>query len=131
MRASYCVYTSRDQPHLAVSGHTLSILPFSAPPERGAKSQRPSRNADVATQVANHPPKGQNRRVFEPGQTVRVNLSGLRVKDVTFQSAVTDAVGNIIRQTSQEPPMYLVRLLFSFRGVNEVEVPPERIKAAA
>ncbi len=95
------------------------------------RSAGPSRNADVATRVANHPPKGQNRRVFEPGQTVRVNLSGLRVKDVTFQSAVTDAVGNIIRQTSQEPPMYLVRLLFSFRGVNEVEVPPERIKAAA
>ena len=81
-------------------------------------------------QVANPRLKGENQRVFEPGQTVRVNLSGLRVKDVTFQSAVTDAVGNIVRQTSQEPPMYLVRLLFSFRGVNEVEVPPERIKAA-
>lgn len=69
--------------------------------------------------------------VFQPGQTVRVNLAGLRVKNVTFQAAVTDAVGNVVRQTSENPPMYLVRLLFSFRGVDEVEVPADRIKAAS
>ena len=68
--------------------------------------------------------------MLEPGQTVRVNLAGLRVGKVTFQAAVTDAVGNIVRQTSEDPPMYLVRLLFSFRGVSEVEVPADRIKAA-
>ena len=68
--------------------------------------------------------------MLEPGQTVRVNLAGLRVGKVTFQAAVTDAVGNIVRQTSEDPPMYIVRLLFSFRGVNEVEVPADRIKAA-
>jgi hypothetical protein len=69
--------------------------------------------------------------VFQPGQPVRVNLAGLRVKSVTFQAAVTDAVGHIVRQTSEDPPVYLVRLLFSFRGVDEVEVPAERIKAAS
>jgi hypothetical protein len=69
--------------------------------------------------------------VFRPGQTVRVNLAGLRVGKVTFQAAVTDAVGNIVRQTVADPPAYLVRLLFSFRGVDEVEVSAERIKAAA
>lgn len=40
-----------------------------------------------------------------------------------FQAAVTDAVGHIVKQTSDQPPKYLVKLLFSFRGVTEVEVP--------
>lgn len=68
--------------------------------------------------------------MFQPGQSVRVNLAGMRVNKVTFQAAVTDAVGHIVRQVSEQPPVYLVRLLFSFRGVNEVEVPEERIKAS-
>jgi hypothetical protein len=46
-----------------------------------------------------------------------------------FQAAVTDAVGHIVKQTSEQPPKYLVKLLFSFRGVNEVEVPADRIHA--
>jgi hypothetical protein len=49
---------------------------------------------------------------------------------VLFHAAVTDAVANIVKQTSEDPPKYLVKLLFSFRGVSEVEVPAERIKAA-
>ena len=64
---------------------------------------------------------------FKPGQPVRVNLAGMQVEGVMFQAAVTDAVGNIIKQTSEEPPKYLVRLLFSFRGISEVEVPADRI----
>jgi hypothetical protein len=67
--------------------------------------------------------------MFRPGQTVRVNLAGMEVGGVVFHAAVTDAVGTIVRQTQENPPRYLVRLLFSFRGVNEVEVPAERIKA--
>ena len=66
--------------------------------------------------------------MFAPGQSVRVNLAGIRVKNVTFQAAVTDAVGTIVRQVSDNPSVYLVRLLFSFRGVDEVEVPEDRIK---
>ena len=69
--------------------------------------------------------------MFQPGQTVRVNLAGLRVKNVTFQAAVTDAVGNVVKQTSENPPMYLVRLLFSFRGVDEVEISADRMKAVS
>ena len=65
---------------------------------------------------------------FKPGQLVRVNLAGMQVESVTFQAAVTDAVGNIVKQTSEDPPKYLVRLLFSFRGINEVEVPVDRIR---
>jgi hypothetical protein len=67
---------------------------------------------------------------FQPGQTVRVNLAGLQVQGVLFHAAVTDAVGQIIRQTSEQPPMLLVKLLFSFKGVSEVEVPADRVRAA-
>ena len=65
---------------------------------------------------------------LKPGQLVRGNLAGMQVESVTFQAAVTDAVGNIVKQTSEDPPKYLVRLLFSFRGINEVEVPVDRIR---
>ncbi len=68
--------------------------------------------------------------MFKPGQLVRVNLAGLQVQDVLFHAAVTDAVGNIVKQTSEDPPKFLVKLLFSFKGVNEVEVPAERIKGS-
>jgi hypothetical protein len=47
---------------------------------------------------------------FKPGQSVRVNLAGMQVEGVMFQAAVTDAVGNVIKQTSEDPPKYLVRL---------------------
>jgi hypothetical protein len=53
----------------------------------------------------------------------------MQVGSVTFHAAVTDAVGTILHQVSEEPPKYLVRLLFSFRGVDEVEVPETRIVA--
>jgi hypothetical protein len=66
-------------------------------------------------------------RMFQPGQVVRVNLAGLQAEGVMFQAAVTDAIGHIVKQTSEQPPKYLVKLLFSFRGVSEVEVPAERI----
>ncbi len=66
--------------------------------------------------------------MLEPGQRVRVNLAGMQVGTVMFHAAVTDAVATIIRQTSDAPPRYLVKLMFSFRGVEEVEVPAERIK---
>ena len=67
--------------------------------------------------------------VLQPGQLVRVNLAGLQAEGVMFQAAVTDAVGHIVKQTSEQPPKYLVKLLFSFRGVTEVEVPADRIHA--
>lgn len=67
--------------------------------------------------------------MFQPGQLVSVNLAGLQAEGVMFQAAVTDAVAHIVNQTSEQPPKYLVRLLFSFRGVTEVEVPADRIHA--
>jgi hypothetical protein len=65
--------------------------------------------------------------MFQPGQVVRVNLAGLQAEGVMFQAAVTDAVGHIVKQTSEQPPKYLVKLFFSFRGVSDVEVPADRI----
>ena len=64
-----------------------------------------------------------------PGQAVRVNLAGLQAGSVLFHAAVTAAVGHVVRQTSEDPSKYLVKLLFSFRGVTEVEVPEDRITA--
>ena len=66
--------------------------------------------------------------MLQPGQRVRVNLAGMQVGPVLFHAAVTDAVGTILKQTSENPPKYLVKLLFSFKGVDEVEVTEERIK---
>jgi hypothetical protein len=68
-------------------------------------------------------------RMLHPGQHVRVNLAGMQVGSVIFHAAVTDAVGTIVRQVSEDPPKYSVKLLFSFRGVDEVEVPETRIVA--
>jgi hypothetical protein len=65
--------------------------------------------------------------MFQPGESVRVNLAGVQVGSVIFHAAVTDAVGTIVRRTSENPSRYLVKLLFSFRGVDEVEVVEERI----
>jgi hypothetical protein len=65
--------------------------------------------------------------MFQAGQLVRVNLAGLQAEGVMFQAAVTDALGHIVKQTSEQPLTYLVKLLFSVRGVREVEVPADRI----
>ena len=67
---------------------------------------------------------------LQPGRAVRVNLAGLQAGGVLFHAAVTAAVGHVVRQTSENPPQYLIKLLFSFRGVTEVEVPEDRITAA-
>lgn len=66
---------------------------------------------------------------FQLGQSVRVNLEGIQVGSVLFHAAVNAAVGNVVRQTSEAPPKYLIKLLFSFRGVSEVEVTEDRISA--
>jgi hypothetical protein len=72
--------------------------------------------------------------MFANGQMVRVNLAGLQVGSVLFHAAVTDAVGHIVRETvpqsADAPAKFLVKLIFSFKGVSEVEVPADRIRAA-
>ena len=66
--------------------------------------------------------------MFQPNQRVKVDLSGMTVKGVSFSQNVKEAVAMVIQQISAQPPVYLVELLFSFKGVNRVEVPEERIQ---
>ena len=68
--------------------------------------------------------------MLHPDQRVKVNLSGMVVQGVSFSQNVREALGTIVRQTSADPPVYLVELLFSFKGVKRVEVPEERILPA-
>jgi hypothetical protein len=68
--------------------------------------------------------------MFDPGQRVKVDLSGMVVQGVSFSQNVREALGTIVRQTSPEPSVYLVELLFSFKGVKRVEVPEERVHPA-
>jgi len=66
--------------------------------------------------------------VFQPGQRVKVDLSGLVVKGVAFSQNVREAPATVVQQTSAEPPVFLVELLFSFKGVKRVDVPQERMR---
>ena len=65
-----------------------------------------------------------------PNQRVRVNLAGLMIQGVTFHAAVTDALATVVRKTNEDPPTYLVDLLFSFKGLKQIEVPEDRIRPA-
>lgn len=85
--------------------------------------------AELGNRIAKFHSRAENEFMFKEGQRVRANLAGMQAGGVLFHAAVTDAVGNVVRQTSENPPVYLVRLLFSFKGVNEVEVPADRITA--
>jgi len=67
---------------------------------------------------------------FQPNQRVRLNLAGLTVQGVTFHAAVTDALGTVIKKSSENPPTYLIELLFSFKGLKEIEVQEDRIRSA-
>lgn len=55
--------------------------------------------------------------MFQPNQRVKVDLSGMTIKGVSFSQNVREAPGTILQQTSAEPPVYLVEVLFSFKGV--------------
>lgn len=67
---------------------------------------------------------------FTPNQRVRVNLAGLMIRGVTFHAAVTDALAAVVKKTTEDPPAYLVDLLFSFKGLKQIEVPEDRIRPA-
>ncbi len=67
--------------------------------------------------------------MFQPNQRVTVDLSNLTIKGVHFSQNVQKALGTILEQVSVDPPVYLVELLFSFKGIKRVEVPQERIHA--
>ena len=68
--------------------------------------------------------------MFASNQRVKVDLSHLTIQGVTFSENVREALGTVLMQTSADPPVYLVELLFSFKGVKRVEVPESRIRPA-
>ena len=57
--------------------------------------------------------------MLREGQMVRVNLAGMRVGSVVFPAAVTDAVGTIVRQVSEDPPTYLEETRTNSRLLNK------------
>ena len=65
--------------------------------------------------------------MLQPDQRVKVDLSGMVVQGVSFSQNVREALATIVRQSSADPPVYLVELLFSFKDVKRVEVLEERI----
>jgi hypothetical protein len=67
---------------------------------------------------------------FTPNQRVRVNLAGLMIQGVTFHAAVTDALAIVMKKTSDAPATYTVDLMFSFKGLKQIEVPEDRIRPA-
>jgi hypothetical protein len=69
--------------------------------------------------------------MFQPNQRVQVDLSGMMVKGVFFSQNVKKALGTVVRQVSADPPVYVVELVFSFKGIREVEVPEDRIQSAS
>ena len=68
--------------------------------------------------------------MFQPNQRVTVDLSGLVIQGVAFSQNVQKALGTVLQQTSIDPPVYKVELLFSFKGVKRVDVPEERIRSS-
>ncbi|PWU17342.1 MAG: hypothetical protein C5B48_16095 [Candidatus Rokuibacteriota bacterium] len=65
--------------------------------------------------------------MYEANQRVSVDLSNLTIKGVHFSQNVQKAPGTVVARVSSAPPVYLVELVFSFKGVKRVEVPEERI----
>jgi len=65
--------------------------------------------------------------MLQPNQRVKVDLSYMTVQGVHFSENVREALGTIVRVISTDPPVYLVELLFTFRGIKRVEVPEARI----
>jgi hypothetical protein len=66
--------------------------------------------------------------MYQPNQRVKVDLSNMTIQGVFFSQNVREALGTIVQQISTDPPVYLVELLFSFKGVKRVEVPEDRIR---
>ena len=67
---------------------------------------------------------------YQPKQRVTVDLSNLTIQGVSFSQNVQKALGSVVRKVSADPPVYLVELLFTFKGVKLVEVAEERIRVA-
>ncbi len=68
--------------------------------------------------------------MFVSNQRVKVDLSRMTFQGVLFSENVREVLATVLEQTSANPPIYRVELLFSFKGVKRVELPEERIRPA-
>jgi hypothetical protein len=68
--------------------------------------------------------------MLAPNQRIKVNLAHMKVQGVAFSENVREVPATVLRQTSTDPPTYLVELVFSFKGIKRVEVPEDRIVPA-
>ncbi len=66
---------------------------------------------------------------FQPGQRVKANLAGLSAGGVQLSQNVEAAFATVERQVSDDPPVYRLKLLISFRGITQIDVPADRIRA--
>lgn len=66
--------------------------------------------------------------MLQPGQRVKADLSHLTVQGVHFSENVREAPATVVRVVTTVPPVYLVELIFAFRGVRRLEVPEERLR---
>ncbi len=71
--------------------------------------------------------RSRTARSFKPGQHVKVNLAGLSKGGVRFSQNVAAVYAMVDAQISGDPPVYRVKLLISFRGISEVDLPAGRI----
>jgi len=67
-------------------------------------------------------------RTFSPGDRVKVNLAGIVSRGVQFSQNCEAVYAVVQSRVSEDPAVYHVKLLFSFRGVEEADVPAERMR---
>jgi hypothetical protein len=106
---------------------------FESPAERDEflaalhKLDKPRATPPAATTAAAEPPATHD---FAPGQHVRVNLMGLSAGSVQFSQNVESVYATILSRSPGDAPAYRVKLLISFHGVSELDVPADRVRPA-
>jgi hypothetical protein len=113
---------------------SLPAVEFVSDAERAefvtALDQREKKIAQPVTPASVQPASGGAAAIiqFAPGQRVKANLAGLVVGKVQFSQNVEAAYATVEREISADPPVYRLKLLISFRGVTQVDVPADRIR---
>ncbi|MCK6485154.1 MAG: hypothetical protein HUU22_06595 [Phycisphaerae bacterium] len=90
-------------------------------------ASKPGDTAKPSANVAPTQTTGGAVHAFAPGQRVKANLAGLHVGGVHFSQNVETVYATIERRISDDPPIFRLRLLISFRGVDEIDVPADRL----
>lgn len=111
---------------------SLPSLEFSSDAERDefltALRQRDRKPESPRTIPADGRPQSPSTpSSFQPGQRVKADLSGLTAGGVQFSQNVEAAFATIDRRIDGDQPTYRLKLLISFHGVTQIDVPADRI----